>query len=316
MKAERIYEYGDTNVLRYEDAPDPKAEFGEVVVKVKACALNHLDVWVRQGMPKAPALPHILGSDIAGRVCPQCIAGEDNQCKDYGVIGARTLGGNAQYVTVPRVNLLPMPEGLSYAGAAAIPLVFLTAWHMLTDRARLKAGEDLLVISAGSGVGSAAIQIGKLLGARVIATASLDSNLARAKELGADDTINHASQDIAREVRKLTDKKGVEVVFEHVGPAVWDKCIAAMARAGRLVTCGATTGSTVQLNVTALFGRQQSLLGSFMGTKSDLLEALPFFSQKKLKPVVDSVFPLKDTAAAHQRLESRGQFGKVVVTPE
>jgi NADPH:quinone reductase-like Zn-dependent oxidoreductase len=246
MKAVRIHEYGDTNVLRYEDAPDPKAEFGEVVVKVKACALNHLDVWVRKGMPKAPALPHILGSDIAGEVAevgpgtpdikvgtpvllqpatscgvyPQCIAGEDNQCRDYGVIGARTLGGNAQYVTVPRVNLLPMPEGLSYAGAAAIPLVFLTAWHMLTDRARLKPGEDVLVIGAGSGVGSAAIQIGKLLGARVIATASLDSNLARAKELGADDTINHANQDIAQEVRKLTDKKGVEVVFEHVGPAV------------------------------------------------------------------------------------------------
>ncbi len=211
---------------------------------------------------------------------------------------------------------MPMPAGISYTEAAAIPLVFLTAWHMLIDRARLKPGEDLLVIGAGSGVGSAAIQIGKLLGARVIATASLDANLAKAKELGADDTINHASQDIAQEVRKLTDKKGVEVVFEHVGPAVWDKCIAAIAKAGRLVTCGATTGSNVQLNVTLLFGRQQSLLGSFMGTKSDLLEVLPFFSQKKLKPVVDSVFPLKDTAAAHERLESRGQFGKVVVAPE
>lgn len=342
MKAVRIHEYGEPNVLKYEDAPDPKAEVGEVVVKVKACALNHLDVWVRKGMPKAPALPHILGSDIAGEVaevgpgaadvkvgtpvllqpavscgvCPQCVAGDDNYCNGYGIVGAKILGGNAQYVKVPRVNLMPMPAGISYAEAAAIPLVFLTAWHMLIDRAQLKPGEDLLVIGAGSGVGSAAIQIGKLLGARVIATASLDSNLAKAKELGADDTINHASQDIAQEVRKLTDKKGVEVVFEHVGPAVWDKCIAAMAKAGRLVTCGATTGANVQLNVTLLFGRQQSLLGSFMGTKSDLLEVLPFFSQKKLKPVVDSVFPLKDTAAAHERLESRGQFGKVVVAPE
>ena len=341
MKAVRIHEYGDTSVLKYEDAPDPKADFGEVVVKVKACALNHLDLWIRKGMPKAPALPHILGSDIAGEVaevgpgtpdikvgmpvllqpavscgvCAQCVAGEDNLCKDYGIIGAKTLGGNAQYVKVPRVNLMPIPKGLSYAEAAAIPLVFLTAWHMLSARAQLKPGEDLLVIGAGSGVGSAATQIGKLLGARVIATASLDANLAKAKELGADDTINHASQDIAQEVRRLTNNKGVEVVFEHVGPAVWDKCIASMAKAGRLVTCGATTGPTVQLNVTMLFGRQQSLLGSFMGTKSDLLEVLPFFSQRKLKPVVDSVLPLKDIAAAHKRLESRGQFGKVVVTP-
>lgn len=342
MKAVRIHEYGDVGVLKYEDAPDPKPSYGEVAVKVKACALNHLDLWVRKGMPKAPQLPHILGSDIAGEiaevgpgmtdlkagtpvllqpavscgVCDLCIAGNDNLCRDYGIVGARTLGGNAEYVKVPRVNLMPMPQGFSYTEAAAIPLVFLTAWHMLADRAHLKAGEDLLVIGAGSGVGSAAIQIGKLLGARVIATASKDQNLAKARELGADNTINHATQDIAEEVRKLTEKKGVEVVFEHVGPAVWDKCIAAMARTGRLVTCGATTGSTVQLNLTLLFSRQQSILGSFMGRKSDLLEILPFFAQKKLRPVVDSVFPLKDTAAAHQRLESRQQFGKVVVTPE
>lgn len=342
MKAVRMHEYGGTEVLRFEDAPDPQAGVGEVVVRVKACALNHLDLWVRQGLPKAPALPHILGSDIAGEVaevgpgtpeiqrgtpvllqpavscgvCQACLAGRDNVCKDYGVIGAKTLGGNAEYVKVPRANLMPLPYGLSYTEAATIPLVFLTAWHMLTDRAQLRPGEDLLVIGAGSGVGSAAIQVGKLLGARVIATASLDANLAKARELGADDTINHARQDIAEEVRKLTDKKGVEVIFEHVGPAVWDKCIAALAKAGRLVTCGATTGSTVQLNLTLLFGRQHSLLGSFMGTKSDLLEVLPFFSQKKLKPVVDSVFSLKDIAAAHQRLESRGQFGKVVVVPE
>lgn len=342
MKAVRIHEYGGTEVLRFEDAPDPKAGVGGVMVKVKACALNHLDLWVRQGLPKAPALPHILGSDIAGEVaevgpgvpeiqvgtpvllqpavscgvCHACLAGRDNACKDYGVIGAKTLGGNAEYVTVPRANLMPLPRGLSYTEAATIPLVFLTAWHMLTDRAQLRPGEDLLVIGAGSGVGSAAIQVGKLLGARVIATASLDANLAKAKTLGADDTINHARQDIAEEVRKLTEKKGVEVVFEHVGPAVWDKCIAAMTKTGRLVTCGATTGSTVPLNLTLLFGRQHSLLGSFMGTKSDLLEVLPFFGQKKLKPVVDSVFPLKDIVAAHQRLESRGQFGKVVVVPE
>lgn len=342
MKAVRIHAYGGTEVLRFEDAPDPQPGVGEVVVKVKACALNHLDVWVRQGLPKAPALPHILGSDIAGEVaavgpgvtgvtlgtpvllqpavscgvCPACLAGKDNVCKEYGVIGAKTLGGNAEYVKVPQANLMPLPQGLSYTEAAAIPLVFLTAWHMLTDRAQLRPGEDLLVIGAGSGVGSAAVQIGKLLGARVIATASLETNLVKAKELGADDTINHAHQNIAEEVRKLTDGKGVEVIFEHVGPAVWDKCIAALAKAGRLVTCGATTGSTVQLNVTVLFGRQHSLLGSFMGTKSDLFEVLPFFSRKKLKPVVDSVFPLRETAAAHRRLESREQFGKVVVVPE
>lgn len=342
MKAVRIHGYGDVDVLKYEDAPDPKPSYGEVVVKVKACALNHLDLWVRKGVPKAPQLPHILGSDIAGEiaevgsgmadlktgtpvllqpavscgVCDLCIAGDDNFCRDYGIVGARILGGNAEYVKVPRVNIMPMPQSLSYTEAAAIPLVFLTAWHMLVDRAHLKAGEDLLVIGAGSGVGSAAIQIGKLLGARVIATASKDENLAKARELGADNTINHATQDIAEEVRRLTEKKGVEVVFEHVGTAVWDKCIAAMARAGRLVTCGATTGPTVQLNVTLLFGRQQSILGSFMGRKSDLLEILPFFAQKKLRPVVDSVFTLKDAAAAHQRLESRQQFGKVVVTAE
>ena len=341
MKAVRLHGYGDASVLRYEDAAEPRPSYGEVMVRVKACALNHLDLWVRMGMPKAPALPHILGSDIAGEiaevgpgvsdlkvgtpallqpavscgVCGFCLAGRDNLCRDYGIIGARTLGGNAEYVKVPRANIMPLPEGLSYPEAAAIPLVFLTAWHMLVERAGLKAGEDLLVIGAGSGVGSAAIQIGKLLGARVIATASKDETLARARDLGADEVVNHAVQDIGDEAKRLTGKKGVEVVFEHVGPAVWDKCVAAMAKAGRLVTCGATTGPKVELNVTLLFGRMYSILGSFMGRKSDLLQALPFFSQKKLRPVVDSVFPLKDTAAAHERLESRQQFGKVVVTP-
>jgi NADPH:quinone reductase-like Zn-dependent oxidoreductase len=223
-------------------------------------------------------------------------------------------GGCAEFVRAPEVNCFPYPENLSFEQAAAVPLVFQTAWHMLVARAELQPGEDVLILGAGSGVGSAAIQIAKFLGAQVIATAGTDEKLAKARELGADHVINHKSQKIRDEVRRITSKHGVDVVFEHVGTATWEDSLASLAPSGRLVTCGATTGYDAKVDLRFLFSRQLSLLGSYMGTKNDLLTVMKLIASGRLKPVVDRVFPLAEAAAAHTYLESGAQFGKVVVT--
>ena len=342
MKAVRFHEHGGVEVLKYEDAPEPRIQPDEVLVSVRACALNHLDLWVRDGLPGMKlTLPHILGADISGEVaevgsvvrhvkpgdrvllcpgiscgnCPACFRGLDSICRSYTAFGSLVDGGYAEYVKSPRVNVIPIPWNIGWSEAAAVPLVFLTAWHMLVGRVNLRAGEDVLVIGAGSGVGSAAIQIAKMLGARVIATAGSEEKLAKARALGADDLVNHSRPDMAQEVRRLTQKRGVDVVFEHVGPAVWDACFHSLASNGRLVTCGATTGPEVKIDLRALFARHRSLFGSYMGNKAELLEVLKFVFAGKLHPVIDSTFPLHEAAAAQKRMEERQNFGKIILEP-
>ena len=339
MNAVRFHQHGGPEVLRYEDAPDPVAATGEALVRVRACALNHLDLWERRGLPRVTIpLPHISGSDVAGEVvasssldvppgsrvmlqpglscgrCAACLSGRDNECPQYEVLGYRNHdGGYAELVTVPLQNLVKIPDHIDFIQAAAFPLTFLTAWHMLLTRAGLKNGDDVLVLAAGSGVGQAAIQIARLHGARVFATAGSDEKLERARELGANHVIHHHKQDIVEEIKRFTDRRGVDIVIEHVGEATWPKSMRALARGGRVVTCGATTGANGAIDLTALFAKQLSILGSYMGTKSELLQAARLFFAGELKPVIDRTFPLADAAAAQQRLEESGQFGKIVL---
>jgi NADPH:quinone reductase-like Zn-dependent oxidoreductase len=342
MKLARIHRHGGPEVLVYEDAPEPGIRADQVLVRVRACALNHLDLWVRAGIPGAKIpLPHVLGSDIAGEIvavgelcervkpgwrvllspglscrqCEQCVSGNDHLCRRYTIFGLGVDGGNAELLAAPEYTAIPIPDDMSFEQAAAVPLVFLTAWHMLMGRARLQPGEDVLVLAASSGVGSAAIQIAKMFQCRVIATAGGEEKLAKARELGADYVIDHYRQDIAAEVKRITSKRGVDVVIEHVGLATWQKSLDSMAPAGRLVTCGATTGYDTRLDLRFLFSKQWSLLGSFMGTLGDLHQVLKFVFRKQLHPVIDRVYPLAEICAAHERLENKEQFGKVIVTP-
>lgn len=339
MRAVIFSEQGGPDVLRYGESPEPRFGPGDVLVNVGACALNHLDLWIRRGMPgiKIP-LPHIGGSDIAGKIaavgegvtrfrpgdrvllapglscgeCPQCLAGDDNLCRKYTVFGYLVDGGYAEYVKSPAANVFPIPPNLSVEEAAAIPLVFLTAWHMLVRRAQLKPGEHVLILGGGSGVGSAGIQIAKALGARVIATAGSAQKLAKCVDLGADDVLLHAGE-FAGHVRGLTAKRGVDVVFEHTGMATWEESIRSLATAGRLVTCGATTGHDAKLDLRYVYSRSLSILGSYMGRKGDLNLLLDLVARGLLKPVIDRVMPLAHAAEAHRRLENRESFGKIVL---
>jgi NADPH:quinone reductase-like Zn-dependent oxidoreductase len=339
MKAVRFHEHGGLDVLRCEDAPDPELAPGEALVRVRACALNRLDIWERRGLPHVTIpLPHISGSDVAGEVadakaenvpigqrvmlqagvscgrCAACLSGRDNECPQYEVLGYRHhQGGYAEYVKVPVQNLVAIPDAIGFVEAAAFPLTFVTAWHMLVAKARVARGEDVLVLAAGSGVGQAAIQIAKLHGARVIATAGSPAKLERARALGADEAIDHHRQDVADEIKRLTNKRGVDVVIEHVGEATWAKSVRALARNGRLVTCGATTGVKGALDLAALFSKQLSILGSYMGTKGELIEASRHFFAGRLTPVVDGTYPLADARAAQARMEASEQFGKIVL---
>jgi NADPH:quinone reductase-like Zn-dependent oxidoreductase len=342
MRAVVFDRTGGPEVLELREVSDPQPGPDEVVVEVKACGMNHLDLWIRSGAIQLEVeMPHILGCDIVGvarqvgaavrhvkpgdpvlvlptlscGVCPRCLAGDDNLCRHYDLIGRKRNGGYAERVAVPGANCLPYPENLEWTQAAAIPVVFLTAWHMLVARAQLAPGEDCLVIGAGSGVGSVAVQLARMLGARVIATAGSAEKLDKAKALGAHDVIDHRTADVAAEVRRLTAKKGVEVVLEHVGGKVFESCVAALARNGRLVTCGATIGNRVTLDLNLLFGRHLTLLGSWMGRRGELVRVLEFVRAGRLVPVVDSVLPLERAREAHQRLESGGAFGKVVLVP-
>jgi len=342
MKAVTFERYGPPDVLVHGERPAPLPEAGEALVHVRACGVNHLDLFVRAGLPGLePEMPHILGNDVAGEVvalgagvhhltigqktlvnptlscgtCAACATGDDNLCRSYDVLGRGRNGGYAEFVSVPAVNCLPFPDNLGWEEAAAVPLVFLTAWHMLATRARVRAGEDVLVIGAGSGVGSAAVQVARLHGARVIATAGTAAKRALARSLGAHETIDHGREDVAARARALTGKKGVEVVVEHVGGRVFESCVAALARNGRLVTCGATIGPKAALDLNLLFGRHLTLLGSWMGRRSDLNEALRHIASGALKPVVDSVLPLAEARRAHERLEARENFGKMVLVP-
>jgi NADPH:quinone reductase-like Zn-dependent oxidoreductase len=342
MKAARIHHHGGPEVLQYEEVTEPQIRPDQVLVRVRACALNRLDLFVRAGIPGMKfSMPHVLGSDIAGEIvetgelcervqrgcrvllspglscrqCEACLAGTDNLCRKYAVFGYAIDGGNTELIAAPEYSVIPIPADLGFDEAAAVPLVFLTAWHMLVARARLQPGEDVLVIGASSGVGSAAIQIARLFRCRVIATAGSEDRISRARELGADHTIDHYRQDISAEVKKLTGKRGVDVVVEHVGAATWSKSLASLAPGGRLVTCGATTGFDAQVDLRYLFSKQWSLLGSFMGTMGELHQVLKSVFRKELKPVIDRVYPLAEIRTAHQRLEGHEHFGKVIVRP-
>ena len=342
MKAVIFKQHGGPEVLEYTEVPEPTIKSNEVLVEVKACALNHLDIWARVGLPGIDIpLPHILGNDIAGVVrdvgdlvswvrigdevmlqpgvscghCAECLAGRDNLCRDYDILGYRRPGGYAELVVAPGVNVVPKPKNLSWEEAAALPLVTVTAWHMLVTRAAVQPGEDVLIHAAGSGVGSIGIQIAKLRGARVIATASSDEKLAKAKELGADEVVNYSKEDWPKEVKRLTNRRGVDVVFEHTGAATWPGSIASLKPNGRLVTCGATSGYAAQTDLRQVFYRHITILGSFMGSKSELLEAMKFVESGKIRAVVDQVLPLEQARRAHELMEDRAQFGKLVLVP-
>ncbi len=340
MKAVRFHENGGIEKLRYEDAPDPSIAETEVLVKVRACALNHLDIWARQGTrSERVPMPHISGSDIAGQiaetgklvtghdagekvliapgiscgVCEYCTSGWDSLCSSYKIIGYETQGGYAEYVAVPGENILPIPDRLDFEQASGIPLVFLTAWHMLVGRAHLAPGETVLVWAGGSGVGSAAIQVARVLGGKVIATVGSEDKKKKAEALGAEHVINHHSQDVPEEVKRVTNGKKANVVFDHVGAATWEKSMRSMAPGGRLVNCGVTSGGKAEVDIRYVFVRQFSLMGSYMGGMGELLQVLKFFDDGRLKPVVDCVFALKDAAKAQERMEKSQHFGKIVL---
>jgi NADPH:quinone reductase-like Zn-dependent oxidoreductase len=348
MKAVIFEKHGGPEVLHVANVPDPKPRGDEVVVRVRACSINHLDLWVRRGIPGIEIpLPHIPGSDVSGEIaavgelvthihvgdkvilapgiscghCAACLAGNDNLCREYTLLGYKVDGGCAELVKAPARNAIPLPEGLSFEEAAAVPLVFLTAWHMLVTRAKLQPGEDVLILGGGSGVGSAAIQIAKVLGARVIATVGSEEKIERTKALGADHVILHTNSEAPSgtksgwqaEVKRLTNRRGVDVVFEHVGEATWPQSVASLAVNGRLVTCGATTGYDAKIDLRFLFSRHLSILGSYMGSKAELFPVLDLLARKQVHAVIDKVFPLAEAAAAHRRLEQREQFGKIVL---
>lgn len=340
MRAVVIRCHGGPEVLSLEELPDPEPGPGEVLVRVRACALNRLDIWTRRGLPgRTLAFPHVLGNDIAGEIaslgspldgigagqrvmlspgtscgrCRMCLAGEDSSCRQYRILGCQIHGGYAELVRCPAANVIPLPDGFSFEEAAAFPLVFLTAWRMVVTRARVRPGEDVLVWAAGSGVGSAAVQVAKLLGARVIATAGSDTKLARARELGADTVVNHHAADVVAEVRRLTGKKGADVVIEHVGQATWERSILSLAQRGRLVTCGATSGPDGPTDIRYIFSKQLSILGCYMGSKAELLDAAGFFFARKLRTVVHAVLPLSEARRAHAMMEASEHFGKIVL---
>jgi NADPH:quinone reductase-like Zn-dependent oxidoreductase len=317
MKAVRIHEDGGSEVLRYEDAPDPEPGPGDVLVRVRAASLNHLDLWVRKGLPSVPK-PRILGADAAG---VRLDTGERvviNPGLDHGdgritVVGEHRDGTHAELVAVPAENVYPIPDELSFEEAAAFPLVHETAYRMLVTRAGLREGEWVLVWGIGGGVATAALVIAKALGARVIATSSSEAKLARARELGADVLVDHASGDVREAVKEATGA-GVDVVVEHVGEATWIASLAAARPGGRVVVCGATTGPNPPANLHRIWWKQLDVLGSTMGKREDFEGAFDLVKSGRARPVIDKVLPLSEIRAAHDRLERGEQMGKIVLT--
>ncbi len=343
MNATVITRHGGMEVFAYTERPLPTIRSQDVLVRVKACALNHLDIWTRQGMPGMTIpMPHILGCDVAGVVerigasvkglkigtrvviapgqscgkCAWCKQHRDSLCPQFRILGFQIDGGYAEYVAVPASHVIPVNSRWSFEEWAAVPLVFLTAWHMLMTRAGLKRGETVLVQAAGSGVGSAAIQIARWAGARVITTAGSGAKLQRAKMLGAHETVNYTTDDVGERVKVFTKGAGVDVAFEHVGPQTWPASVKSLGKGGRLVTCGATTGPKVELDLRFVFTRELSITGCYMGSRKELNQVLKLLAAGKLRPVVDSVFPLRDAAKAHEKMLSRDHCGKIVLTPE
>jgi len=341
MKALAFNEFGGPEKLRLQDVPDPKAAPGEVVVRVRACALNHLDIFVREGVPalKTP-LPFWTGCDIAGDVaevgpdvtglrvgdrvcvnpnltcgrCEFCIQGEDSLCVRYGIVGEHLPGGLAELVAVSAENVLPLPAHVSYEHAASFILTNMTAWRMVVTQARVRPGEDVLILGVGGGVSSTAVQIAKLCGARVLVTSSSDAKLERARQLGADVSINYAKEDWESAVYEKTAKRGVDVVLENVGAQTWKQSLRSLRKGGRLVTCGATTGPIAETDIRIVFWKQIHIIGSTMANRREFNDVMRLFFAGRLKAIVDEIVPLKDGAAAQRRLAEGRQFGKIVLT--
>ena len=341
MRAVGFREHGGLDKLEVLDVPKPEVRAGEVLVRVKACALNHLDLWVREGLPGLKlTFPHIPGCDVAGEVaavgphvaypeagarvavnpgrwcgaCEWCVRGEHPLCPEYRIMGEHFSGGYAEYVAVPAASCVELPTDFDYAEAAAAPLVFQTAWRALITRAKVRPGEDVLILGAGSGVSTAAILIAKYAGCTVYATSSSEEKLRRAKEIGADVLINYSEMEFEKAVWELTGKRGVDVILEHVGEATFEKSVRALAKSGRLVFVGATTGPTAKFDLRRAFWRQVNILGSTMGSQADFEEVMKLVFRRKLRPVVDSTFPLERAREAQERLANGEQFGKIVLT--
>lgn len=340
MKAVVFHEHGGPERLVYEDRPDPQLAPGHAVLRVKACALNHLDIWIRQGIPAYKIqLPHISGTDASGVVeavapdvtdvtpgqrvfvhpglscgrCAECRAGRDNLCSTFGVFGAACDGGYAERALVPARNLIPLPDYLSFETGAAFPLVYLSAWRLVMTLGQVQPGETVLVHGAGSGVGSAAIQIARLAGALVITTVGSEAKRERALAAGAYEVILYKTEDVAARVRALTDGRGADVVVEHIGPETWPASLAALAKGGRLVTCGATTGPQVSLDLRALFSRQLTIRGAYLGNRSELDAVTRLVAAGRLAPIIDSIYPLAEARKAQEVMLSRNFFGKLVL---
>ena len=347
MKAVVFSQQGSADVLKYTDVPMPTLDTNEVLVKVEACAVNYLDLHARRNRPEIAAklrqgdTPHILGSDIAGTIaeigaaargvsvgdrivlapcipcgiCNDCHRGAENLCDTQELIGFQINGGYAEYVKAPVQNAIRMSDELSFVSAAAIPIAYLTAWHMLMTRAALRPEDDILILGVGGGVGSAGLQIAKLTGARVFATASSDEKLERARQMGADVTINYKDTDFSEVVLDVTEGRGVDVVLEHVGAATWEQSIASLAKNGRLVSCGVTTGNIGTINIRKMYQKELTVMGAALGTVAELRTLIHLAGQQKLQPIIDRVLPLHEARQAHLLLENRQNFGKVCLCP-
>lgn len=346
MKSVYITAQGGVDALTYGEQPVPPAGPEEVLIRVGATALNHLDVYTRAGVaghPRTLPEPLILGSDLAGTVveigaesrrvnvgdrvvcnpfvtcgkCEYCTSAQDNLCPYLSIIGVARNGGYAEYAVAPYENVLQLADNIPFTDAAAVPLSFLTAWHMLIGRCGLRPGNEVLVIAAGSGVGSAALQIASRLGAHLIATAGSDDKLEKARGLGADEAINYRDvPKFSSRVRELTGGRGVDIIFDSVGAPVWDECFASLSLNGKYVNCGVTGGYAAELHLGQLFTRQLSILGSFNGTKQEMRELMRAVNRGDLKPVVSEVLPLSQARTAHQKMEDRDLFGKIVLAPD
>ncbi len=342
MQATFFEKHGGPEVLQYGELKEPVAGPGEVLVSVKACAMNHLDIWVRQGLPGIQIpMPHILGTDVSGVVlevgkgvklfkkgdrviaspgqlplhAAEGFEARDSYSPEFQVLGLQTQGGYAEKVSIPERWLLPVSEKYTFDEWASFPLAALTAYHMLVTRAQVRPGETVLVHAAGSGIGSMAIQIAKFLGATVLTTVGDFKKVSRAKKLGADEVIQYKTEDFSEKARKLTGGRGVDVVFEHIGPETWSKNLTSLARGGRMVTCGATSGPKTEMDIRPFFSKQLSILGSYVGSFAELHAVLALVEKGVVLPVIDEVFPLKDAAKAHEHMEARKNFGKIILKP-
>ena len=343
MKAVQFTEHGGTEVIEYDEFPDPEPDRNEVLVDIKAGALNHLDVWTRRGLPGIDLdMPHIPGSDGAGEVveigedvtrfepgdhvalsagvscgdCEFCRHGQHSMCVDYHIIGEHVRGVHSEMAALPEDNLLMVPDGVSWETAAAAPLVFQTAWRMLISRAEVTAGDNVLVLGASGGVGHAAVQIADYAGATVYATGSSEEKLEHARELGADHAIDYEDENFAKRIRELTDGRGVDVVVDHIGAATWENSLKALAKGGCIVTCGATTGGRPETDINRIFWNQLSVIGSTMASLGEASDVMELVWDGTFEPAIREVLPMSETARAHEMLENREGFGKVVVKPD